>query len=112
MGGRNGFTLADYAALSDRQILALLTISWDEDGQLQCETADARGESGSIKAAGRELPKPEDVGLDDRTLAWAQSVNPNVGTFYTVLFWSVWTKRGKTPDEVADLWVKHLASHN
>ncbi len=114
MGGRNGFTLADYAALSDRQIIALLGIEWDEDGRLVCEGDEARDEdgepTGSIRNAGRELQGPEQLGLSEEDFRWAMSIRPMVGTFFFSMFWSVWQKRGKSNDEIKKLWLEHLMS--
>ncbi len=114
MGGRNGFTLADYAALSDRQIIALLGIEWDEDGRLVCEGDEARDEdgepTGSIRNAGRELQSPEQLGLSEDDVRWMTSIRPMVSMFFLSMFVSVWKKRNKTVAEIKKLWLEHLMS--
>lgn len=116
MGGKNGFTLQEYGALSDRQIIALLQIEWDEDGNLVHEADEAHdsgGEpTGAIRNAGRELPSPESLGLSDDDLKWATSIRPMAGVFYLSMFWGVWQRRGKTNDEIKRLWLDHMMSGN
>jgi hypothetical protein len=119
MGGRNGMMPDEYAALSDRQIICLLQIKFDEDGRLitEAETAtsedNTEGLTGKISRAGRELQSPENLGVSEGELQWALSLRPNAVTVhYLSLFWSVWQRRGKTPEEIRELWAKHLTSSN
>ncbi len=79
MGGRNGLTLAEFGRMSDRQIYALLCVTWDEEtGALITEWEREPvldGEhTGSLKRAAQELPSPESLGIDDETLIWALSL--------------------------------------
>lgn len=111
MGGRNGMMPADYAALSDRQIIVLLQIEWDDEGRLITEAEEAGQESGSIARAHAELASPEQLGLSEQELAWALSLRPGqVDTFYLSMFWSVWQRRGKSNEEIRRIWMEHLAS--
>ena len=117
MGGRNGMTLAEYAALSDLQIVAVLSVEWDANGEdgitLVSEwSRSGRAPAGSIRAAGRELPKPEDVGLDDEMLTLALSLKSFISVGYCVMFFSVFKRRGLTFDETFRRWREHLASDN
>jgi hypothetical protein len=115
MGGRNGFTLDDYGRYSDRQIISLLRVSWDEDGKLICEgeeEPDGTRETGSIRNAGRELQAPEQLGVSEEELQEAMSIRPFVSVFYFSMFLSVWMKRGLTKDEALRKWREHLASNN
>jgi len=112
LGGWSGLTLADYAALSDRQILALLTVDWNEDGSFVREQASTEAPAGSIAAAGRELPAPEclDLSEEDLQRALALRVGPDVR--YLTMFLSVWKGRGKSTQEALGLWREHLATSN
>ena len=116
LGGRNGFTLEAYARLSDRQIGALLSIEHDEDGRLVTEASRGRTgtavPSGSIAAAGRELPSPEMLGFSESELQEALVIRPMVPVHYWSLFASVWARRGKSKDEIKTLWIDHLNSEN
>lgn len=118
MGGRNGFSLTEFLALSDRQILALLRIEWDEEGGLVREKPRHRrhelnGHTGRLSLAGRELASPESLGISEEELQWALSFRPlMVPVSYLSLFWSVWQKRGKSSSEIRNLWASHMASNN
>ena len=116
LGGRNGFTLGDYSRLSDRQIGRLLSVEWDEDGRLVTEASRGRSgrpePSGSIAAAGRELPPPEELGLSDRDVRELLAVKANVDERYLLMFWSVWSRRGKDREQIREIWTAHLHSEN
>lgn len=111
LGGKNGYTLQAYLDTTDRQILALLSVEWDEEGNLVKEASRGRSgleATGLISQSLRELPPPESLGIENVDFA----LNPNVPAHYTTMFWSVWSKRGKSPEEIRELYRKHLASPN
>jgi hypothetical protein len=110
LAGRNALTLAQYAACSDRQILALLSIETDDEGRLVTEAERAR--QGTIRAAGRELPSPAALGLSDDDLHQALAVRDGPDVAYLSMFWSVWRRRGLDNAQVALKWREHLASRN
>jgi hypothetical protein len=112
-GGRNGFTLAQYGALSDRQILALLTIEFDEDGRLVREERPTGHEpTGAPSRAKDELPSQADLGISETMMEEALWLRPLAGPYYVRAFFQVWRNRGKSPEEIAELYREHVRSRN
>ena len=109
MGGRNGFTVQQFAELSDRQIFALLMVSWDEDGRLITE-AQEQEQPSSVATVGRDLISWEQMGMTVADGLWMQSLRPFTGSFYVAMFAQVWHRRGKKRDEILALWKEHAMS--
>lgn len=111
MGGFNGFTQRDYEQLTDREVIDLLSAEFDAEGRLLTEAeVDPKrfGGSGSVRAAMRELPSPESLGLTDELLCQAQAVNPHVRQPYLVGFFQVWRKRGLSVEQTMERWKKKV----
>jgi hypothetical protein len=112
-GGSNGLSLAEYGALSDRQIFCLLRVEWDEDGKLVREERPAgRQPTGAPSRAKDELPSQAELGLDERMMEEALWLRPLAGPYYVRMFWSVHRKRGRSPEEIAELYRDHVRSRN
>jgi hypothetical protein len=60
----------------------------------------------------RELPAPATLGFSDDETRWALTRKANIEERYWAMFASVWKRRGKSNEEIKDLWVAHLASEN
>ena len=122
MGGRNGFTLKDYFELSDRQIVILLSIDFDDEGRLITEAEEGGWEddgeddgqpTGRISRVMRELPEPASIGLDDATMQWALAIRGGmVPPYYLVLQWNLYKKHGLSDEECKKRWWDKMHSDN
>ena len=100
--GFTGFTPAHYAALSDRQIVGLLTAPRGEDGAVIPERALLGTGTGDPRLFRREMPSVESLGVPSEVLM------QGVPQQYVALFWDVWSSRGTPAGKILDLWNKHL----
>jgi hypothetical protein len=113
MGGWNGLTLADYGAMSDRQILVLLQIEFDDDSQLIREERPAGQEpTGAPSRASQELPSQAELGISERMMEELLWLRPLAGPYFVRMFFQTWRNRGKEPDEIARLYAEHVRSNN
>ena len=129
MGGRNGLTLDQFARMSDRQILALLQVQWDEESgalvtEWEREPVLDGDQTGSIKRAAQELASPESLGIDDETLRWAMSLRDfRVPVGFLSMWWSIQKKRQaaglpmkpggdhpRTDEEIKQHWEEYMRS--
>jgi hypothetical protein len=91
----------------------LLRVEWDEDGKLVREERPAgRQPTGAPSRAKDELPSQAELGLDERMMEEALWLRPLAGPYYVRMFWSVHRKRGRSPEEIAELYRDHVRSRN
>ncbi len=119
MGGRNGLTLAQFLELSDRQLVALLSIEFDDDGRLVTEgdrlggRSRRRGEEEDAGPGGaidrKGFPSQEELRIPDAALA----LNLRAGVPYAFAFWHTWRRRQAagvkiTDEEIMERWKVHV----
>jgi hypothetical protein len=116
LSGFSGFTPAVYASLSDQQILDLVFAERDSKGRVVPEyilEARGRGEkTGRPSEAKRELKSREELQIPEE--AWRYG-SPHSGKgiqgSFVLLFWQIWRERGKSTDEIMDLWRAHAREY-
>ena len=102
----SGMTPWLFMRLPYRVILGSYFAPRDDKGQLIPEgegrQRDGEEDDGQITGdpdrARRELPKPKDLGIPVECLR----VGVNAG--WVVMFWQVWRGRGKTTEEILEIW--------